>query len=295
MEKSDHGSRVTISLCCGCPFNSFSPIFLWGYLLAGGALNATLLIAYLSFHLFLYAGGTALNSYYDRDEGPVGGLANPPPPPKYLLEFSLVWQLVGFLLALYVNLTVACHLFRHVLDVYRLFTPAHPLEGQTGSGACYNHAGQGILPFYAGWATALGGLIGGGDVSAIVPALSATLIIGGMYPLTQIYQLDADAERGDLTAARFLGVENSFRVALASVAIGGAGAVDIAATQFSWLEGIGLAVFIVIVLVAIVRWRSAFYAQTVMQNFKTLMLLYAGVTLPFLVWIVFHLALVTLA
>src|SRR5215216_5067648 len=64
-----------------------SPIFLFGYLLAGGTLNLSLLVAYLSFHLFLYAGGTALNSFYDRDEGPVGGLANPPPLPNTCSNF----------------------------------------------------------------------------------------------------------------------------------------------------------------------------------------------------------------
>src|ERR671932_611970 len=84
-----------------------SPIFLWGYLLASGLVSAQLALAYLSFHLFLYAGGTALNSYYDRDEGPIGGLAHPPPVPKHLLTFSLVWQAIGFLLALAVNLTFA--------------------------------------------------------------------------------------------------------------------------------------------------------------------------------------------
>ena len=75
-----------------------SPIFLWGYLLASGRPTWQLGVAYLSFHLFLYGGGTALNSVYDRDEGPIGGLAAPPPVPPHLLAFSLAWQGIGFLL-----------------------------------------------------------------------------------------------------------------------------------------------------------------------------------------------------
>jgi 1,4-dihydroxy-2-naphthoate octaprenyltransferase len=271
-----------------------SPIFLWGYLLAGGVLNVTLLVAYLSFHLFLYAGGTALNSFYDRDEGPIGGLANPPPPPKYLLEFSLVWQLIGFVLALAVNFTLAAIYF---IMFWMSVTYSHPgirLKGHPFGALATIMLGQGILPFYAGWATARGSLQGGEQGFAIVAALAATLIIGGMYPLTQIYQLDADAERGDLTSARFLGVENSFRVAMVSIAVGGAGAVYIAATQFFWWEAIGLAIFLALFLFAVVRWRAKFFSQTVMQNFKTVMQLYAGVTLPFLVWIFLHLVLNTL-
>lgn len=270
-----------------------SPIFLFGSLLAGGTLNLTLLIAYLSFHLFLYAGGTALNSFYDRDEGPVGGLANPPPPPKYLLEFSLVWQLIGFVLALLVNPTLAAIYF---IMFWMSVAYSHPrirLKGKPFGALLTIMLGQGIFPFYAGWSAARGDLHGGLELFAIIAAISVTLITGGMYPLTQIYQLDADAERGDLTSARFLGVQNSFRLAVTSIAIGGAGAVYIAYARFAWWEAIGLALFILIFLYAVYQWRSKFYSQTILQNFKTVMTLYAGVTLPFLVWILAHLALST--
>lgn len=270
-----------------------SPIFLWGYLLAGGTLSFTLLTAYLSFHLFLYAGGTALNSFYDRDDGPVGGLANPPPPPKYLLEFSLVWQLFGFLLTLAVNPTVASIYFVMFWMSVAYSHPRVRLKGHPLGALVTIMLGQGILPFYAGWAAARGDLSGGIQILPILAAVAVTLITGGMYPLTQIYQLDADAERGDLTSARFLGVENSFRVALLSIAIGGAGAVYIAATRFFWGEAVGLALFLIVFLFAVRQWHSKFFAQSVIQNFTTVMRLYAGVTLPFLAWILFHLVLAT--
>ncbi len=228
-----------------------SPIFLWGYLLAGGTLNLTLLIAYLSFHLFLYAGGTALNSHYDRDEGPIGGLEKPPPPPGYLLEFSLIWQLIGFLLALTINFYFAAIYFVMFWMSVAYSHPKIRLKGKPIGALTTIMLGQGILPFYAGWAAATGSLAGGIDWTIVLAALSATLIIGGMYPLTQIYQLDADAARGDLTSARFLGVENSFRLAATSIAIGGLGTVYIAWIQFSWWEAVGLAVFIAVVLAAV--------------------------------------------
>jgi 1,4-dihydroxy-2-naphthoate octaprenyltransferase len=266
-----------------------SPIFLWGYLLAGGRANGTLLLAYLSFHLLGYAGGTALNSYYDRDEGPVGGLAHPPPAPKRLLEFSVLWQLAGLALALAVNLTVAAI---YLIMFWMSVAYSHPrirLKGHPFGALATIMLGQGILPFYAGWATARGGLTGGQELPAVVAALSATLIIGGMYPLTQIYQLEADAERGDLTSARFLGVTNSFRLALVSIAVGGAGAVSIAAARFSWWEAGGLALFLALFLLAVLRWRGRFATQSVMQNFRSVMQLYAGVTLPFMLWILLRL------
>ncbi len=63
------------------PFNLLlSPIYLWGVLLAGGTLwDPSFWLGYVTLHLFLYGGGTAFNSFYDRDEGPIGGMAHPPP------------------------------------------------------------------------------------------------------------------------------------------------------------------------------------------------------------------------
>ena len=40
--------------------------------------------------------------------------------------------------------------------------------------------------------------------------LMATLLIGGFYPLTQIYQHEEDSERGDITISYKLGVIGTF-------------------------------------------------------------------------------------
>src|SRR5438270_8216764 len=80
-----------------------APVFLWGWLLAGGGLSRAVLLGFVAFHFFLYAGATAFNSYYDRDVGPVGGLAHPPPVLPALLPFSLAVQAVGLVLAVFVN------------------------------------------------------------------------------------------------------------------------------------------------------------------------------------------------
>src|SRR4051812_29698615 len=67
-----------------------APVYLWGWLLGGGGLSGSVMLGFLAFHLFLYGGATAFNSYYDRDEGPVGGLERPPPVVAELLPFSFV-------------------------------------------------------------------------------------------------------------------------------------------------------------------------------------------------------------
>jgi len=44
----------------------------------------------------------------------------------------------------------------------------------------------------------------------LVPAGLASLLVGGAYPMTQIFQHAEDARRGDLTLSRHLGVRGTF-------------------------------------------------------------------------------------
>src|SRR5262249_17600688 len=76
-----------------------APVFLWGLALGGGGVTVPVLLGFVAFHLFLYGGAPAFNSYYDRDSGPVGGLERPPPVVPELLPFSLALQAAGWLLA----------------------------------------------------------------------------------------------------------------------------------------------------------------------------------------------------
>ena len=80
-----------------------SPLFIWGFMLAGGELSEQAIGGFITFHVFLYGGITAYNSYYDRDVGPIGGLRRPPPVNELLLPFSLGVQGIGFVLALRVG------------------------------------------------------------------------------------------------------------------------------------------------------------------------------------------------
>src|SRR5258708_39537110 len=83
-----------------------APVFLWGWLLAGGGLRRSVVLGFVAFHFFLYSGATAFNSYYDRDVGPVSGLERPPSVVPALRPFSLAVQGVGALPSALVNFQV---------------------------------------------------------------------------------------------------------------------------------------------------------------------------------------------
>ncbi len=54
-------------------------------------------------HLLLYPASNAFNSFYDRDEGSIGGLEFPPPVSRHLLYTALILDLVAITLGWFVT------------------------------------------------------------------------------------------------------------------------------------------------------------------------------------------------
>lgn len=267
-----------------------SPIFLLGYVVAGGSISANLVLGFLAFHLFGYAGGTAYNSYYDRDDGPIGGLEHPPPIPRGLLPFSLIWQTIGFVMALGVNLPLALiYAMMFALSV----AYSHPrtrFKGKPVAALATVALGQGILGYLGGWVCARGDLVSVFAVDGLLGALATTLITVGFYPLTEIYQIEEDRRRGDRTLALWLGPAGSFRFALACLSAGGLAAFVLVLRRYQAAEAWALAVFLLVTLIAIWRWSRTFQPVQVIHNFRTLMRLYALTSLGFIGWLGLHLA-----
>ncbi len=58
------------------------------------------LFQFINVHLLLFGGATAYNSFWDKDEGPIGGLQNPPKMQPWMWSASLILQGVGLLIAI---------------------------------------------------------------------------------------------------------------------------------------------------------------------------------------------------
>jgi 4-hydroxybenzoate polyprenyltransferase len=193
-----------------------------GYLLAVGLHHAVqgarlgpALLGIALWVVCLNGGTLALNSAYDRDEADIAYLRQPPRPPPGLAQFGLALMLVGFggafLLPPGYRLAYAVCL---VLSVLYSVPPAR-LKAAPGADWIINMVGFGTLTPYAGWA-ATGLPVG--TVGARV-LFGFCLLFAALYPLTQIYQFEEDARRGDRTLARTLGVRHSLLVAIgASIA-----------------------------------------------------------------------------
>jgi 4-hydroxybenzoate polyprenyltransferase len=193
-----------------------------GYLLAVGVPSAArgeqgaaALLGTALWVVCLNGGTLALNSAYDRDEGDIAYLRRPPPPPAHLAGFGLVLMLVGWAGAFFLPPAYrAAYAVCLVLSVL-YSVPPFRLKGVPGADWAINMVGFGTLTPYAGWA-ATGQPVG--PVGALV-LLAFCPLFAALYPLTQIYQFEEDARRGDRTLARALGARRSLLVAVGAAAV----------------------------------------------------------------------------
>jgi 4-hydroxybenzoate polyprenyltransferase len=234
------------------PFQlALSAVFLWGVFVTSGEFGPRTLLAWAAFTIGLSGGATAFNSYYDRDDGPVGGLRNPPPVSRALLPFSLAVLGLGLLASCLASIRIgAIYLAAAIL----LVAYSHPLvrtkRRPLASTATVTLA-SGLLTFLAGALSGEGGL----SMKVVIGALGASAVVAGFYPLTQLGQVREDRERGDRTFAVAFGRDAAFRWAVPALAVAGAINVGLTALVFGWAPAAGLALGLASLGSIVLRWR----------------------------------------
>lgn len=278
------------------PFNALlTPVFAWGVWLGGGVDDPwRLAVAYVSLHVFLYGGTNALNSYYDRDEGPIGGMLRPPPVDRGLLAWAWGVQAAGLPLAAWVGLPflgVWCAL---LLVATAYSHPRWRWKADPVAAVAAVALGQGGLGALAGsWAVAdpARGWAVLGDLAT--PALAwglaaAAGLIIGLYVVSQVYQTAEDRRRGDRTWPVLLGPRAALRWGAAA---SGAGGLLLVAQLWGAVGGAAVAPLLALFALvggAQLRWACVFDEADVVRNFWRSMALVAtggvGLTL-YLTWL----------
>ena len=169
------------------------------------------LLIFFILHVLVYPASNGYNSYMDRDTGPIGGVANPLLPTRQLFVVTLVMDGLALLLGLYIGLYFTAGLLCYIL-ASRAYSwrgirlKKYPFAGYLTVITC-----QGALVFllvYQGSHPAAGawaGLQGTGEAM-----VACSLLLGGFYPLTQIYQHEADRRDGVKTLSQVLGYRGTF-------------------------------------------------------------------------------------
>jgi 4-hydroxybenzoate polyprenyltransferase len=226
-----------------------------GFLLASGAALTgenlgRWVLAVLAWGVLGNGGTLAINSVYDRDPGDIGYLDNPPPIPRFLLAVSLASLFAGSLVASVLGgQFLAAYSVCLVMSILYSVPPIR-VKARAGLDVLINAAGFGGLTVFAGWAALDRPL-----TSPIVPvALGFFFLFVAFYPLTQIYQMDEDRERGDHTLALALGKRNALLLSLVAVVLAFVCFLgEVGAHYLTW-RSIGLVIALGLWLALLIPW-----------------------------------------
>ncbi len=161
-------------------------------------------------HLLVYPASNGYNSYIDQDEGSIGGLEKPPKPTRALLYTTFL--LDG--LALILSFVLVNHWFAVMVALYILASRAY--SSKLIRLKKYAVLGFLVVVFFQGGFTYA--MVYTGLKDEMIPWLgynkfilaACSFQIAGAYPLTQIYQHDADLKDGVTTLSYRLGYRGTF-------------------------------------------------------------------------------------
>ncbi len=169
-------------------------------------------MVFVILHLLIYPASNGYNSYIDRDTGPIGGLRQPPQPTDQLYWLTLAMDICGLLLAMFVSPLFALTLLGYILASRAYSSENIRLKKYPVVGFLTIFCFQGIWTYVmvlSGLSTDILNRLSH-EPRILGIGLAASCLIGGAYPLTQIYQHTSDAERGDQTLSALLGYRGTF-------------------------------------------------------------------------------------
>jgi 1,4-dihydroxy-2-naphthoate octaprenyltransferase len=195
------------------PFSYFlMPVYFFAVAISPNPNESRLLWVFVILHLLLYPASNGFNSYFDKDEKSIGGLKNPPPVNKILYYLALSLDALALILG-YLKINV---LFTVMLLIYGMVSKAysHPSIRLKK----YPYLGWFTTGFFQGLFTVMMCYIGLNNFGienlllpqVLVPAVLTSVMLWANYPMTQIYQHDEDAKRGDITLSLKLGIKGTF-------------------------------------------------------------------------------------
>lgn len=164
-------------------------------------------LLFIILHILIYPASNGYNSYMDRDTGSIGGLEKPPPPSKELYQVTIFLDVAAILLSFLIHPTLPLFMLIYI-----------------GASKAYSYRGIRLKKFpILGYLTVIifqGALTfalvyfgSNADSSFNIPwkgMVICALLIGGFYPLTQIYQHQQDLEDGVQTISYKLGYTGTF-------------------------------------------------------------------------------------
>lgn len=155
-------------------------------------------LAFLLIFVLLFGGANAYNSFFDKDEGPIGGLEHPPQMQSWMLVVSWLLQIIGLVLAFFITTWFGWLYLASIVALWMYSNPKIRFKGKPllsflaiAIGTIFNIV---LMGYFAA---------GGQEITVqlIAGAIGACFLILSMYPFSQSYQIEEDQLRGDTTFA----------------------------------------------------------------------------------------------
>ena len=248
------------------------PVFIFALSQAASINWRSAVMAFVILHVLIFPSSNGYNSYQDRDESSIGGLKHPPKVSKSLYYISLLFDSAGVLLGLFIST-----LFSLFVLVLVLMSRAYSyrnvrLKKYPIIGFLTVFVFQGAFVYLAAFSAITSFFLRTFFSGNTLLCMSvASLFIGSMYPLTQIYQHESDKKDGVITISYKLRYVRTF---VFSSALFGAGSVLLFLLSTSHHQPIAFAVFVAAmspVIVYLIRWTDKVCRDVVHASFENTM------------------------
>lgn len=202
-------NRDTIKLM-RIPFSYFlMPVFFFALSQASNIDFKNVILCFIILHLFIYPASNGYNSYMDNDEGSIGGLKNPPKPTEKLFYMSLFFDSIGLTLCLFINIQFFLSVVAYILASRAYSYRGIRLKKFPIAGFLTVVFFQGAFTFWMVY-NAISKVAIPMNIESGLVLVACSFLIGGVYPLTQIYQHEADKKSGDTSISSILGYNGTF-------------------------------------------------------------------------------------
>ncbi|MES2779355.1 MAG: UbiA family prenyltransferase [Bacteroidota bacterium] len=192
------------------PFSFFlMPVFLFALSQAQSFSWVKILFVFGVLHILVYPASNAYNSYMDQDEGSIGGLKHPPKADRSLFYLTIVKDITAILVSCFINLDFAIGILLYILASRAYSYRGIRLKKYPFAGYLTVVLFQGAFTFH------ICSVVFGAPEHAWIAAVACSFLIAGVYPLTQIYQHEADRKDGVKTISMVVGYIGTFILTVA--------------------------------------------------------------------------------
>ncbi|MDQ6889892.1 MAG: UbiA family prenyltransferase [Bacteroidota bacterium] len=165
------------------------------------------ILIFIILHILVYPASNGYNSYMDRDTSPIGGLENPMQPTKQLFYVTVILDVLAIALSFLITSIFAIGIIFYILASRAYSYRKIRLKKFPVAGYLTVIIFQGAVTFF---------LVYHGSNQQhtihvpVIAMIASSLLIGGFYPLTQIYQHEEDLKDGVTTISYKLGYTGTF-------------------------------------------------------------------------------------